>query len=321
MFRDCDYIKTRDGVIFIVLGDLHPQGKVRAAGVYFPTGNGDRYDKSTGRKYIKKIEQFVSPELITSGAHPEYLPNRKDPLKIGFLVPIGDIVEHYKPRERLKELLENDILKGTPWKKLILNISEIAKIPIKEIGIYGSLLVGLNKDISDVDILVYGLENLKKLRSNFEAVLLKSGVSKASKQQRMARVATWEKYSPIDTDRLRRMESRRWSRINVYGDNISSIRFAYGDDEVPNNSITSAPIKEIMVKGKVIESLRTHFFPRVANVIVEGHPMEVISHHFLTFSCVSNGDEVEIFGNYRKEGSREYITLDNRNHFISPYKL
>ncbi len=324
MFRDCDYIKTKDNIIFIVRGDYHAQDAVRATVVYFPSEDGDRFDKRTGQKYIKKIEEFPFPDSVIAKIHPEYLPKRNELIK-SLSIPIHDIVRHYRPRGKMEECLRDGVLKNTKWEALILAINQIADIPIKDIGVYGSLLVGLNKDNSDVDILVYGKENLVKLRNNFDIVLSSSGVQKASREQRIARIHAWKqaakdspKYSPIDFDKLQRIESRRWSRINVCGDDITSIRFAYGDDEIPQNLITSSPIKEIKEQGVVIESVRTHFSQKVAKVLINNKRIEVITDIFVFFSCVFDGDEVEIFGNYRKDGQREYITLDDPLHYICP---
>lgn len=317
MFRDCDYIKTKDGIIFIVVGDNHPENKVRAKTVYIPDEDGSYIDKLTNQKYVKKIEEYSCSGSMVGIIHPEYLPNKKEPIK-SLLIPISDIVQHYKPREKTKEYFKQGTLKNSKWEALILAINKVAGVPVKDIGIYGSHLVGLNTDKSDVDIIIYGRNNLKQLRDNFDQILEISKIQRASREQRIARVATWEKYSAITVDKLQRMESRRWSRVNVEGDDITSIRFVCGDDEISKNSITSPLIREITTHGIVAESVGTHFCPRIAKVTIDGKVLEIISYGFLFFSCVSDGDEVEIFGNYRKDGNREYITLDDPSHYICP---
>ncbi|MDP2930647.1 MAG: nucleotidyltransferase domain-containing protein [bacterium] len=318
MFRDCDYIKIKDGTIFIVVGDQHVFDRVMAKEVYLPDETGDHVDRATGVKYKKKIEEYPIYDSLVAKTHPEYLPTDQDFIK-SLYIPSSDIIKHYKPRDKVKECLEKGLLRNTKWEKLISTINEVAGIPFGNIGIYGSYLVELNNDDSDVDILVYGKENLGKLRDHFDEIILNVGIRKASREQRIARVATWEKYSAIDIDRLQKMESRRWSRLNVYGDDITSIRFIYNEDEVPLGLITSPVIRGVKTRGVVAESIRTHFCPRIAKIIIDGNKtIEVISYGFLFFSCVSDGDEVEILGNYRKDGQREYITLDNPSHYMCP---
>lgn len=327
-YRDFDYIKTKDGVVFIVNSAIHPKNKIRASVVYFPRSDGNRVDRKTGRKYIKKIEEAPSADSLILKIHPEYFPGKEEVIRNCFLVPINQVVEHYKPRHFLKECLKKNILGDSRWKKLILAIDKIANVPLNDIGIYGSLLVGLNKDVSDVDIVIYGQNNLEKFRDNFELLLANTGIKKASRKQRIAKIIKWKKiaknnpkYSPIEFDKLQRIESRRWSRICVYGDDITSIRFAYNDDEIPQEVITSPVIKEVRICGKVVDSIRTHFCPKVAKVAVDNRILEVITYNFLFLSCVFDKDEVEIFGNYRKDGQREYITLDEPSHYICPTRI
>ncbi len=321
MFRDFDYIKTKDGIIFIVRGDYHSVEKIKAAAVYFPSKNGDRVEKLTKNGYIKKIEEVPLEGTLIARLHPEYVPREEELIRNCSMVDAKDIVQHYKPREKTKECLEKETLKGTKWEALILSIHKIAQIPIEDIGIYGSLLVGLDKDDSDVDMLVYGEENLKRLRANFDSVLRNAGVNKANEKQRLLRIKEWKKtskHSLIDSDKLWRIETRKWSRVNVYGDDITCIRSAYKDDEIKENPITTQPIREIKAYGVVLDSFRTHFSPRIAKVRINNRIFDVVSYLFLFFSSVFDNDEVEIFGNYRKDGGREYITLDKLEHYICP---
>ncbi|MFA4889904.1 MAG: hypothetical protein WC628_10105 [Candidatus Omnitrophota bacterium] len=64
MFRDCDYIKGLDDIIYIVKGDYHPEDKIRAIPVYFPDENGDRTEAITGKKYVRKLNEY-SNDLIS----------------------------------------------------------------------------------------------------------------------------------------------------------------------------------------------------------------------------------------------------------------
>lgn len=317
MYRDFDYIKTSDGIIFIVHGDNHPAGKVRAVSVYFPQQDGDRTEKATGKRYIKRIEELGPREFI-SKLHPEYLPKESDVVQHGLLVNASDVVRHYKPRDKTKECLSNGVLKNTEWESLIIAINKIAKIPIEDIGIYGSILVGISTDFSDVDLVIYGKNNLKKLKDNFDNILENTGINKATKEQRVLRIKSWKKYTTVKFDQLLRMEERRWSRINVSGNDLTAIRFTYRDEEIPPEPVTSYPLKEIIASGLVLESQGTHFQPRTAKVKIDNKIINVVSYNWLFYSCVADGDKVEIFGNYRKDGQREYITLDEPNHYMCP---
>lgn len=316
MFRDYDYIQTFDDIIFIVRGDDHPIKSVHCTPIYIPSKNGDHINKETGQKFIKKVDEYPTPDSVVAKLHPEYFPFLND-IKNTYIIPVSDIKKVFHPREKTKEILkDNDI--DLVWKNIIKTISFISEIPLEDIGIYGSRLLGLGNKNSDVDIVIYGFDNFKKLKLHFDDVLSISGVKKPSLQQRVKRVASWDKYSVIDQEKLFRMELSRWSRINVRGDEITSIRFAYNNDEIPNKISLPRISKEVNLQGVVLDSEGTNFCPHVAKVDIDGKEVFVISHGFLFFSCVKDFDKVEILGNLREGDSNTYITLDESYHYIAP---
>ncbi|MBZ9578459.1 nucleotidyltransferase domain-containing protein [Patescibacteria group bacterium] len=319
MSRDCDYIKTFDDIIFIVKGYYHPPEKVRVVPVFFPDKNGDRIERATGKRFRRRVEEHSSK--LISKLHPDYLPEASDLHRYGVLVLTQDIITHYTPQSKMKECWDGEIFKGTKWENLILSINEIGQVPIEDIGIYGSFLVGLGRETSDIDLVIYGRENLSKLRKKFDLILKNAKIKKATDEQRLLKSEGWSEYCPIDVNRIFKIEKRKWSRVNIYGEETMCIRFVYKKNEIPPNPITTPPIKEIKTKGEVLDSTGTHFCPRIAKVKIDDKVFDIITYYWLFFSCVYEGDVVEIFGNYRKDGRREYITLDKPNHYISPISL
>jgi predicted nucleotidyltransferase len=318
MFRDLDHIKTFDDLFFVVRGDHHPRDKVRAVPIYFPKENGDRFDIKTGKRFIRKIEEY-SKDLILK-LHSEYLPRSDELNKYGVLVPVSHIVNHYLPRVKTKECLENKYFRETKWGKFILSLNKILGISIKDIGIYGSTLIGLKKDLSDVDLVIYGKENLLKLKKNFDLILRKNELKKISKKQLyyFIKHKKLDQYYPFSTEQILKIFQRRWSGIYINGD-IMFIRFVYKENEIPENLYyLTPPIDTMKVKGRVIDSLGSHFIPRVIKVKVGEKLFEVVSYYWIFFSCVLDGEEVEIFGNYRRNNKREFITLDEPEHYILP---
>ncbi|MCP4761703.1 MAG: hypothetical protein GY870_07975, partial [archaeon] len=87
----------------------------------------------------------------------------------------GALKQNYTPRDHFKELHEKeDISKVEKYSQLLceLFINE-GNIPENTIGITGSSMVGLNKDKSDIDLIIYGtqtsIEFQDKLAHIFEA--------------------------------------------------------------------------------------------------------------------------------------------------------
>lgn len=88
-----------------------------------------------------------------------------------FLVRQDDILEYYDPITRAKEIHEgtaenNEHIKQI--KSLISKLQSFFNIPIDDIGIDGSSLLGDYKENSDIDILIYGNQNGDVLKNKFK---------------------------------------------------------------------------------------------------------------------------------------------------------
>ena len=92
-------------------------------------------------------------------------------------VPVAQVAEHYKPEEKLAALRQLRILLCLESKALQLaqTLKAKAGIPWSAIGISGSIMAGLTTEKSDIDPLVYGVENSRKAYDALQQ-LLKSRV-------------------------------------------------------------------------------------------------------------------------------------------------
>ena len=160
-FREGDLIETHDGVIFDVKGLVHPPNRVIAFPRFIPTLEGTRrHGKSRYGKVYSLPDRFTflqknSPELIVNDAvFDETLCE----------VPMPNIKRHYQPTQKLRQLRSSKSMEDLESKALQLAISlkNAANIPWKSIGISGSLLVGLQTSTSDLDPVIYSVENSHK---------------------------------------------------------------------------------------------------------------------------------------------------------------
>ncbi len=174
--REGELIKTQDNVIFDVKGLVHPPNKVIAFPRFIPTPQGTRgSQKDLYSKIYSLSERFKfleqnSPNLIVH-----------DPVFDETLceVPIDMIKKHYKPIEKLRLLRTSKKLGDLERKalQLVEALKEAADIPWSAIGISGSVLVGLYTSKSDIDPVVYGVENCRRAYAALEN-LLKDNASK-----------------------------------------------------------------------------------------------------------------------------------------------
>ena len=168
--REGDLIKTKSNVVFDVKGLVHPPNKVIAFPRFIPSPQGTRQGKDTlyGKVYSLgdrfKYLQENHPDLIVF-----------DPVfgETMCEVPIEQIAEHYQPTEKLAELRKTKNLSTLENKALQLatTLKEKAGIPWSAIGISGSIMAGLTTEKSDIDPLVYGVENSRKAYTALQELL------------------------------------------------------------------------------------------------------------------------------------------------------
>ena len=171
-YRDHDHIKTTEGMIFTVIGNVHPPNRVIAYLKYIPSSRKERFKRILKHYTMRDIEYTLHYLSKTS---PHHL-FRDNTLYFQFSAPlISNIKEHYKPEDRLNKIIASgrDKLERTA-KELIFLLSEHSGVSINNFGITGSILLGIhNLHYSDIDLTVYGrdasikvLETMKELTNN-----------------------------------------------------------------------------------------------------------------------------------------------------------
>jgi predicted nucleotidyltransferase len=91
--------------------------------------------------------------------------------------PLNSIFEVFVPRDCLKALLEagkKDELQELALEFIQL-LSEEAKVPLEDFGIHGSIALGMHSSESDIDIVVYGGQNFRRVEASVDK-LVQDGV-------------------------------------------------------------------------------------------------------------------------------------------------
>jgi len=168
--REGDFIETSEGLMFDVKGLIHPPNRIIAFLRYFPDEKGER--KRNGERY-SKVYSLSKRYALLEKSFPQYLVY--NPVLDVTLceVPVDAVKRHYKPTEKLQELRGSSNL--DTLESLALQLAELLKdttnIPWKAIGISGSIMVRLHTHSSDVDPIVYGSHNCRKVYSALKRLL------------------------------------------------------------------------------------------------------------------------------------------------------
>jgi len=168
-FREGDFIETKHDLIFDVKGLVHPPNRVIAFIRYYPSKNGERKGKKQSYKKIYSL--FKRYEWLKKN-FPEYLVYDQVFNEVLCEVPITDIKKHYTPVEELKRIRNKE--NPDSLESMIMEMASLlkssARISWNSIGASGSVMVGLHTLNSDIDLVVYGSENCRRVYSAIETL-------------------------------------------------------------------------------------------------------------------------------------------------------
>lgn len=209
MIFEGDYVEVRSGVIFDVRGFLHPPGTVLAYPKYVPSPQGERIRE--GRRYIRINDLRARLKFLREN-YPHYL--RQDPY-LGMtvpLIPLVEVVKVYKPKEGYLKLCSNAKITALRSKavEFIRTLRVEASACAGCFGVSGSILLGLEQPLSDIDVNVYGYQNcwrvyraLLKLRCEGIIQPLTEEMLRRIYMRRMAyRYMGFREFCAFESDRL-----------------------------------------------------------------------------------------------------------------------
>lgn len=168
--RTRDFIHSKDDLYFASTNYLHPEDRLISFLRYIPDENGER--EKNGKRYSKVGSDEAFAYLREN--HPEYLYHSEVANVDMMGVPLDKVDKIIKPEDRLKTIRKGlDKKVSEDIREKLIDLSDffhyIAGIDYNYLGISGSTCPGLQKaEISDLDFVVYGLENHKKAINAFK---------------------------------------------------------------------------------------------------------------------------------------------------------
>jgi len=163
-------IESVEGVIFDVKGLIHPPGKVVAFPRFIPDKKGSRI--RSGTKY-SKVYGISERFNFLEKNFPEYVVYDRVFDEKLCEVPLDRIRKVSNPiifLERLRKSRNLDELEKAALQCVEL-LKEEASVPWNKLGISGSVLAGLHTASSDIDPVVYGVENCWKVHRALRRLL------------------------------------------------------------------------------------------------------------------------------------------------------
>lgn len=186
-FREGDLVEDVNGIIFDVKGMVHPPDRVVAFPRFVPDVGGDR---KRGNITYRKIYALSARYELLEKRFPHYLIDDEVFGERLCEVPVTDVRRHYHPKEKLRELRRNRKLDSLEQEALDLVslLKKAANMAWSSLGISGSLLAELHTTASDIDPVVYGTENCRKVYSALKVLLKKGGFASRYGEQELRRL-------------------------------------------------------------------------------------------------------------------------------------
>ncbi|MGH7472549.1 MAG: hypothetical protein ACREJW_01280 [Candidatus Methylomirabilales bacterium] len=302
--KDRDFLETIEGLIFCVVGYLHPPDRYTAYLKYLPAEagkwqrGGTFYRRSLPYYHVRSVQETLA---FLEAHYPHYI--FTDPVQgLTFsFVPTHRVRQYFAPAERLSELLTD------PRDPLEKDVSELVAILTQAsglfpqaLGITGSILIGLhNPTFSDIDLTVYGRAQALALRSALERLKGTWFQELDQGRRRQWRTETAVRFGLAPED-VAYLETRRWNYFLFRGRYVSvhptredgEILEGYGDRRYEGRGAAT-------VEATVVEASEALFLPAIYRLddvrVIEGAASDVetlVSFEGLYCDVADPGDRI-----------------------------
>ncbi|MEL9940351.1 MAG: hypothetical protein QW348_08160 [Ignisphaera sp.] len=317
-YRDRDFIETFEGLVFCVIGNIHPRGRVLSYLKYVANlESGVRVKWSRNGVVYGRILPFYSAVGVKSVL--EYLKrNHLDYVVFDeyrgvelIEVPENRISIHYKPEERLSQMVKEP---GDPLERLavelVSRISNESGVSLENFGVTGSILLRIhNLRYSDIDLVVYGVENSYRVRDALKRLYSRenSGFSLPSGETLESWAAEISRIHPLTVEEAKILYSKyKWNRALYKGRQFSihPVKLENEVDEVwEQKRFRYRGLATI--RAKVVDSRDSIFMPATYLVedvkVLEGVEeakkiSRIVSYEGLYIDIAREGDEIVAMG-------------------------
>lgn len=324
------YVESEEGLIFSVKGLHHPEGLVIAYLRYVPDPEGDR---RRGPMRYRRVYDLDETQGFLGAQYPQYLNHVEERGLVLQSVPLDRIAKVYSPREGIQAFIDRprtELEKTTV--KFASAISSESGVPLGEIGVSGSLLLGLARAASDVDLIVYGVENGFKAYEAIRRLREGPGWVEPYDSRGAGRIAA-ERWGDtgIDPGLLAHAESRKVLHGLVDGREYF-VRMVRRPEEY-DYELTSKPVGRVKIRATVTSAREGIFTPCTYLTedceYIDPEEGPVVAHlnsyRGKFTEQASEGEVVEVHGSLEevqsKEGILHRVMLGGRGDYLVPVSL
>jgi predicted nucleotidyltransferase len=316
--KDRDFIETTEGLIFCVVGYLHPQDRFTAYLKYIPATEG-KWNRGRTR-YSRvvpfyHVTQILNTYNLLKEKYPQYIfdcPVRKITISS---VPHTNVKKYYLPRKRLETLTKEGAVDVLEQKLLDLVdfLKTEANLRLSDFGVTGSILTGNhNIAFSDIDLTIHGLKASNAVKETVLKKREKGGTLEPfSKKQTTEWSTTRAARFPLSTEELKKIVERRWN-YGYYKKTYVSFHPIRLDSEVKEvyGDFTYSPKGLVIGTAKITESHESVFLPTIYKVEeteigLNFEINQLVSYEGMFSDVFREGERVEFSGILEKVSGKD----------------
>jgi len=326
-FRDRDFLQTREGFFFCVVGPFHPSDRVISYLKYVPAEFGSW---GKGKKRFRRVmKTYTIPSLLETFSllereYPHYMFD--SPVYNIRMTGVchAHITKHFKPEEKLAQLVRTH--HPDPLQKKLIRftsfLAETSKISVGSFGVTGSIVLDIHHpEFSDFDVTIYGLKNSLTVKNALttEYTLSNPAIQRFEGGILKAWCEAKARNYPLTVDEALQIYERKWN-IGLFENTRFSLHPVRLEQELSEKygDKTHYPVETIIVRAVVCESADPMFLPAVYSIrdveVVEGPLVsdieEVISYESLYDNLAEVGEAIEARGKLERvldtKTGREY---------------
>ncbi len=261
-----------------------------------------------GERYARTMPNYTTPSILSniemlSREYPQYV-FRSRTLNISMsAVPNDSIAECYFPEKKLQELFKarkRDSLQEEVVELVSLMSSKVG-IPKDDFGITGSILTDIyNPAFSDIDLTIYGRENIWKMKRALRANPEDGPLRRPSEEYRRKALGRWVKEYPLNRGEAEAIYARRWN-YGRFEDRIFSIHGIRKEEEITEKYGDMHYFPRGMVEGtaKIVDAHDSLFLPCIYGVEAKtgsGEVAELVTYDGMYAGMFDEGEAVAFCG-------------------------
>ncbi len=298
IFLPKQFVETAEGLRFAVVAEGLEAEKVRCFLRYVRNENGQ----------WRKVQTVEANELLAKN-YPDYLFHSAEFDADLHGVSIEKIVKHYNPYVRLKELLTHRKRRDAVEKDCVelCKLFEKCGVELDELGVTGSILVGLQNESSDIDLICNNLNTFHQCRLAVLQLTLQGKLGLLTEQD-------WrESYARRDCDLS--FEDYVWHEVRKSNKGLINGR-KFDLSLVEANRIDKTiyrKLSNIKIETEIIDDSRAFCYPAEFKI---SHPkiQSVVCFTATYVGQAVNGETVEISGQLEQDekGNQRVVVGSNR---------